>query len=98
MPLPVRITYADNTKADIYLAPEIWRYDTRRASRLFISDQPILSWELDPQLEIADTNRGNNHYPRQPEERSFRLKKPELDIPLNPMQKARKGAEPEARE
>jgi len=98
MPLPVRITYADNTKTDIYLAPEIWRYDTRRASRLFISDQPILSWELDPQLEIADTDRGNNHYPRQPEERSFRLKKPELDIPLNPMQKAREGAELEARE
>ena len=92
MPLPMRITYADDTTANLYLAPEVWRYDTERASRLFVTDKEIRSWELDPHLEIADTDRGNNHYPRKPEERTFRLEKPELEVPSNPMQKAREDA------
>jgi len=65
---------------------------------LFVSDKEIRSWEQDPHLEIADTDRSNNHYPRQPEEHNFRLEKPELEIPPNPMQKAREDAKEEAGE
>jgi hypothetical protein len=93
MPLPIRVTYADGSTEDIYLAPEIWRYDLERASRLFITDREIVSWELDPHLEIADTDPANNHYPREPEAKTFQLVKPELEVPPNPMQKASEGAE-----
>jgi hypothetical protein len=89
MPLPIRLTYSDGTTEDIYLAPQIWRYNLKRASRLFISDQEIVSWELDPNVEIADGERSNNYYPREPETKTFQLVKPELDVPPNPMQKER---------
>ena len=87
MPLPIRITYEDGSTEDIYLAPEIWRYNQVRASRLFISDREIVSWELDPRLEIADGDRVNNHYPRKPETKTFKLVKPDLNAPPNPMQR-----------
>jgi hypothetical protein len=87
MPLPVRISYADGSTEDIYLAPEIWRYDHLRASRLFVTEKEIVSWVLDPHLEIADGERVNNFYPRQPEIKTITLEKPELDVPPNPMQR-----------
>ena len=87
MPLPIRITYKDGPTEDIYLAPEIWRYNQVRASRLFITDREIVSWELDPRLEIADGDRVNNHYPRKPETKTFKLVKPDLNAPPNPMQR-----------
>ncbi len=89
MPLPLRLTYSDGTTEDIYLAPEIWRYDQQRASRLFVTDAEIVSWELDPNLEIADGDKSNNHYPRKPETKTFKLSKPEHEVPPNPMQKDR---------
>ena len=87
MPLPLRVSYADGSTEDLYLAPEIWRYDHQRASRLFVTDREIVSWELDPHLEIADGERANNFYPRQPETKTITLEKPELDVPPNPMQR-----------
>ena len=89
MPLPIRVTYEDGTTGDVYLAPEIWRYNSERASRLFITDREIVSWELDPHLEIADAEPSNNRYPREPETKTLKLAKPELDVPPNPMQEER---------
>jgi len=98
MPLPIRVTFEDGSTEDVYLAPEIWRYGLQRASRLFITDREIVSWELDPHLEIADTDTANNHYPRKPETRTFQLVKPELEVPPNPMQRAREEAGSESKE
>jgi len=95
MPLPIRVTYRDGSTEDIYLAPEIWRYSHQRASRLFITDQAIVSWELDPNFEIADADQSNNRYPREPETKTFQLAKPELDVPPNPMQRDREHAGPD---
>jgi hypothetical protein len=91
------VTYGDGSTEEVYLAPEIWRYDLEHASRLFITDREIVSWELDPHLEIADTDPANNHYPREPETKTFQLVKPELEVPPNPMQRAREdaGTEPQ---
>jgi len=91
MPLPIRVTYADGATEDLYLPAEIWRYDHDRASRLFVTDREIIGWEIDPHLQIGDSDRDNNSYPRHPETRTFRLTKPELELPPNPMQQAGEG-------
>jgi hypothetical protein len=65
MPLPLRIEYADGVTEDIMLPAEIWRRSPHKVTRMLLSEQAIVSVELDPLQQIADTDRNNNRIPQQ---------------------------------
>ncbi len=84
-PLPLRITYADGESEKITLPAEIWRRDSRKVTRMIISERDIASIELDPDLEIADADRADNNWPRETQPLRLKLERPK-DTP-NLMQK-----------
>ena len=65
MPLIIEVTYADNTKEVIRIPAEIWRQYEDKVSKVLILDREVISFRLDPFLETADTDLGNNSWPKQ---------------------------------
>ena len=64
MPVYVEVTYADGKKEEFRWAAEIWKKNSKRVSKMILSDKPIVAVELDPHLETADVDTDNNHFPR----------------------------------
>ncbi|HLS28258.1 MAG TPA: M1 family metallopeptidase [Opitutales bacterium] len=75
-PLILELGFADGSTEEVYLPAEIWRYDTRRASKLFITDKELVSVQFDPREELLDTNVENNRWPRKMIETPVQLYKP----------------------
>jgi hypothetical protein len=92
MPVILELTYEDGSKEEIRIPAEIWRRNAERVSKVLMVDQPIVSITLDPHLETADVDTGNNHWPPKPQPTRFELFKSQNQR-LNPMQKARKAEE-----
>lgn len=72
-PLPLRITYADDSTEEMTLPAEIWRRNTDRVTRLFITEREISGIEFDPYRSTADADVSNNAWPRQPQKTRFQL-------------------------
>lgn len=89
MPIILRFTYEDDSEEIVRIPAEVWRRSQDAMSKVFITDQPLTKIEIDPFLETADTDIGNNHWPPRPQPSRFQLFK-EKKKKLNPMQKARK--------
>ena len=83
-PLPLRVTYADQTVEEIRIPAEIWRRSNEAVARLFVTRKKIARVEFDPHWETADTDRTNNEFPAKVIDRTLDLKSPEK--PKNPMQ------------
>lgn len=62
-PLPLLITNEDDSEESILIPAEIWRYNSKRITKMLIRDQAIKSIELDPRHETADADYANNAYP-----------------------------------
>ncbi|WP_197455107.1 M1 family metallopeptidase [Stieleria varia] len=86
MPVIVRIHYSDNTNEMLRIPAEIWRRNSQRVSKLIVSDKEIVSLELDPKRETADSSESNNHWPPKLVPSRFKLFKDEKK--KNEMQKA----------
>ncbi|MEM1396520.1 MAG: M1 family metallopeptidase [Pseudomonadota bacterium] len=65
MPIPLTLTYADDTAEDLVIPAEIWRRNAKRVTKLFISEKRIVGIGVDDDHELPDADRQNNHYPRQ---------------------------------
>ncbi|MEO0400043.1 MAG: M1 family metallopeptidase [Pseudomonadota bacterium] len=65
MPIPLTITYADDSNDEMLLPAEIWRYNANRITRMMITEKEVKSIAIDDAHQIADADRHNNHYPRQ---------------------------------
>ncbi len=65
MPLPVQLNYADGDSELQMLSAEIWRRDSKRVTRLFVTDQPVAQFVLDPLDQIVDVDHANNALPRE---------------------------------
>ncbi len=65
MPLIIELTYADGATELMRIPAEIWRRNPKNVTKLIISEREIVSVELDPRWETADTDRNNNSFPRQ---------------------------------
>ena len=63
-PLPLTINYADGSTEDYLVPAEVWRYNAREVTKLFIRDKRIASIELDRNHLIADADKSNNVTPR----------------------------------
>ncbi len=84
MPIPVNITFEDGTVKYVLLPSEIWVKNKKKVNKLFITKIPISQIEIDPYLEIADADKGNNKFPPNIEEAWFGFKSQEGI--KNPMQ------------
>ncbi len=91
MPIIVRVHYADNTNELVRIPAEIWRRNSQRVDKLFVTDKEIVRFELDPRRETADTEESNNYWPPKLVPSRFKLFKDEKK--KNPMQKANGAAE-----
>ncbi len=75
MPLLLDITYADSSTERLYIPAEIWRQNSKKASKLLIRDKEIKSIALDANWQTADVNINNNYWPARPIKSRFDLYK-----------------------
>lgn len=95
MPLILRFEFADGTAEEHRIPAEIWRLNSEQVSKVFLTDKEIQRIILDPYLETADTDTGNNYFPPKQQISRFELfrKRNERwdEDGENPMQRARRG-------
>jgi hypothetical protein len=87
MPLIIEFTFADGTTEVRRIPAEIWRIYEEKVSKVFIFDQEVKSFRLDPFLETADTDLNNNTWPREMQATRYHLYKQEQTRKENPMQR-----------
>lgn len=84
MPIILDITFTDGAKQHLRIPAEIWRRNRREVSKLLITPREIQSIVMDPNLETADADLNNNHWPPRPAKTRFQIFKEEQK--KNPMQ------------
>ncbi|MBF9253449.1 M1 family metallopeptidase [Pontibacter sp. 172403-2] len=89
MPLIVRMQYEDGSEEVVNIPAEIWRHNNNEITKVFVTEKPVASFELDPYLQTADTDLSNNAYPRRMAPSRFELYKQGREQQPNPMQKQR---------
>jgi len=62
-PIILEITYSNGTRDEVRIPAEVWRRDTKKFSKLLVTDLEISSITLDPYLETADVDLNNNYWP-----------------------------------
>ena len=75
MPIILELSYADNSKELVTLPAEIWRKNSKKASKLFIRDKVLTSIAIDPHWQTADVDVNNNYWPARPIKSRFELYK-----------------------
>lgn len=63
MPIVVEWTYADGSKEVQKIPAEIWRKNEQNVKKVFAKEKEVVNITLDPNLETADTETGNNYFP-----------------------------------
>ena len=95
MPIILRFEYVDGSFDEHRIPAEIWRLNSERVTKVFVTEKEISQIILDPYLETADTDTGNNYYPARQEISRFELFKKKNERwdaeKENPMQRARKA-------
>lgn len=99
MPVIVQLQFEDGTKEDHYIPAEIWRMSEETVSKVFITEKQIEQIVLDPYLETADVDTGNNYYPARTQLNRFEMFKRQGRSRWgggeNPMQRAQRAKEKE---
>ena len=73
MPVVLRLTHTDDSTEEMRLPAEIWVRNSKKVSRLVVTEKEIVSVELDPNLESADADVTNNRYPPRISKSRFQL-------------------------
>ena len=100
MPVILGVDYEDGSYEEIRVPVEVWRRNDESISKLIVTPKEIKGLTLDPNLETADADRYDNHYPRRTEEKRIELKgssRWSRGGGSNPMQEARKREEEQAK-
>jgi hypothetical protein len=63
-PLVLEITLQSGKKYVERVPAEVWRYSPKKITKLIVTDEPMVGLTQDPYLETADTDIGNNAWPR----------------------------------
>lgn len=64
MPIILQFTYTDGSTERMYIPAEIWRMNHQEVTKVFLSKKEISSITMDPNLETADVDMSDNHWPR----------------------------------
>lgn len=75
MPVILEFTFADGSRQFERIPAEIWRKGDREVSKVYAFQQEVTSVILDPFLETADVDRGNNYWPPRVEPTRFQMYK-----------------------
>ena len=96
-PLPLTLTFADDTTQDVTLPAEIWRFaGGAQASKLIVTDQEIVRVELDRYRETADRDPSDNMFPQEIERSTFAVEPRDRGNGANPMRTAQESTVREA--
>jgi hypothetical protein len=91
MPVHLAIHYNDGSTSQVNLPAQVWQENSRRITKLLVTEGTIQSIELDPMSEIADADEANDHWPRRIEEGRIQLRDTDKGDG-NPMRTARDEA------
>ena len=94
MPVILEFTYSDGSREVFRIPAEIWRQNSEAVSKVFACEKEIRSIQMDPFLETADTETGNNAWPPKPEPSRFELFL-DRETGENPMQREKRAREKE---
>ncbi|GAB3198354.1 hypothetical protein ABID22_000556 [Pontibacter aydingkolensis] len=89
MPLIVRMEFEDGSEEIVNIPAEIWRYNNENITKVFVTEKPVVNFELDPYLQTADTELSNNYFPRRLAPSRFDIYKQQQREQQNPMQRER---------
>ncbi|MGA1225856.1 MAG: hypothetical protein ACO3VF_01120 [Tamlana sp.] len=64
MPVTIEWVFTDGSKEIDTLLAEIWRRNEYEIKHTFIKEKEVSKVNLDPNFEFADTNMGNNSFPK----------------------------------
>lgn len=97
MPVILKFTYKDKSEEVIRIPAEIWRMNSKRIQKVFVSKKEIVSIELDPFLETADVDMDNNYWPAKQKPSRFKVYKSNYwgSQGENPMQRKKRAQETE---
>jgi len=76
MPIIIELKYVDGSSEVRYIPAEIWRYNSNKVSKVFVTEKEIKEFILDPYLETADVERENNYFPRRRKPTRFEMFSP----------------------
>ena len=71
MPIILQFEYEDGEKEVIKIPVEVWRFNRGEITKVFKTEKPIKHMTLDPFFQIADVERGNNHWPEKVQSNRF---------------------------
>jgi hypothetical protein len=77
MPIILQFEYTDGSSELMYIPAEIWRLNHKEVSKVFLSQKEIASITMDPNLETADVDLSDNHWPRKAIPTRFQIYKDE---------------------
>ncbi|WP_417468203.1 M1 family metallopeptidase [Maricaulis sp.] len=63
MPIILEFTFADGGTEIVRIPAEVWRYDPRHVTWTYLTSREVVSVELDPLQETADSDRSDNYFP-----------------------------------
>ncbi len=89
MPIILKATFENGQDTVIRIPAEIWRMKEYNVSKVFIFEQAVSQFEMDPFLETADVDTYNNAWPRKVEPTRYQLFK-QKQLQENPMQRDRR--------
>jgi hypothetical protein len=93
MPLIIKVNYTDDSSEVIRIPAEVWRSKEEVITKVFILEKEVVSFQLDPYLETADTDLYNNSWPRRAQPSRFDLfeqRKMRMQQRENPMQRQKR--------
>lgn len=93
MPLILEFTFTDGSKEMQHIPAEIWKLTHDKVTKVFSFDKEVASIALDPYLETADTDTGNNYWPKRVQPTRFELYKSRKRDSENPMQRYKRAEE-----
>lgn len=73
MPLIVEFEFADGTTALHHIPAEIWRFNQKKVTKVFVCEKEAIQITLDPFLETADIDISNNYFPPKKQLSRFEL-------------------------
>jgi hypothetical protein len=96
MPIIFDANYEDGSSERFEVPAEIWTRDNEKVTRMIITEKAVSSITLDPQLQTADVDLSNNHFPPKITKSRFEIFKSSRG--KNDMQKAGLGEKEEGAE
>jgi hypothetical protein len=75
MPIIIEMEYENGSKEIMRIPAEIWRRNSKKVSKLIITEKPIKQFTIDPYQETADIDTKNNTFPRRIMDAKFQLNK-----------------------